>query len=132
MNISISRFLPMRAYQINGVLLTCFLTLGAYTAAGQSWDTDFAHLQKKISPPQERKKSGWLSAQVQAPEFFDNTNREFGTAAIREWGLLKGGFLFVDRLTRANRLYATQVYPARVNAANRIRDHARDYTLRTQ
>lgn len=132
MNISISRYLRMHAFRIEVVLLTLALSGSAVDVVGQSWEVDFAHVERRATHHAERRASRWLSAQIQAPEFFETSNREFGKDAIREWGLLKGTFLFVDRVSRSNRLYATQVYPARVNAANRIRDLAADYTLRAR
>jgi putative component of membrane protein insertase Oxa1/YidC/SpoIIIJ protein YidD len=115
----------MRGWPIN-VLIFC---AGLITSQAQTWEGDWQRLQGTLKP-QPVPREGVLAAQIQATTFFSDQNWEFGKSAIREWGMFKGSFLFIDRVLRSNRLYATQVYPARLNAANRIRDPASAYTLR--
>ncbi|MFT4736833.1 MAG: putative component of membrane protein insertase Oxa1/YidC/SpoIIIJ protein YidD [Cyclobacteriaceae bacterium] len=47
----------------------------------------------------------------------------FSQGAIKEHGLIKGGFLSADRLMRCNRASAMDVTPVRINNEGKIKDH---------
>jgi putative component of membrane protein insertase Oxa1/YidC/SpoIIIJ protein YidD len=76
------------------------------------------HVHKELSLPSKIAFSFYrsvLSEQISADCAFDLTCSRFSAAAIRRFGIIKGGFLTVDRLTRCHSSLSVETVPINFN-----------------
>ena len=71
-----------------------------------------------------------ISDQILNDCIYEHSCSNFSQGAFSQFGLIKGYFLTIDRLTRCNRASLVQIAPVRINNQGQIRDHWTDYTFR--
>jgi putative membrane protein insertion efficiency factor len=70
----------------------------------------------------------FISQHFSADCLYDPSCSEFSKQAVKEYGLLKGSLLSVDRLSRCNRIAATDLDPGMVNKkTHRFSDSIKRY-----
>ncbi len=80
--------------------------------------TKHDHAHKELSLPAKVAFSLYrsvLSEQISADCAFDLTCSRFSAAAIRRFGIIKGGLLTVDRLTRCHSSLSAEILPINFN-----------------
>lgn len=70
-----------------------------------------------------------FSEQIINDCIYEHSCSTFSQGAIKEWGLIKGGLLTLDRLMRCNRAAGLDFVPSYFNEKGRIKDHWSDYHL---
>lgn len=80
-------------------------------------------------PPKERK--------IEVHQFldtciYDHVCGEFTGGSIREFGIVKGFALTIDRRLRCNQLAKSQFLPVRINQKGKVIDHWKDYRIETE
>lgn len=73
-----------------------------------------------------------ISDQIINDCIYEHSCSTFSKGVYASFGLLKGTFLTIDRLTRCNRASASQILPARITKEGRIKDHWEDYARRSK
>ncbi|HEY8402059.1 MAG TPA: membrane protein insertion efficiency factor YidD [Cytophagaceae bacterium] len=126
------------------LLLLCLITFGTYA---QSAEIDLQLIEgTSVSEPQEVKKKykrqggGYvvihslftfyqkvISPQLSADCQYEISCSRFGRSLFEEYSLLKAFFLTADRLSRCNRIAASDVPAFRRNEAGKIIDHVHYY-----
>lgn len=70
----------------------------------------------------------FISQHFSADCLYDPSCSEFSKLAVREYGLLKGGLLTIDRLGRCNRIAATDLNMSSINTkTHRFSDDIKNY-----
>ena len=70
----------------------------------------------------------FVSQHFSADCLYDPTCSDFSKQAVKEYGLIKGGLLSFDRLSRCNRIAATDLNPALINRkTHRFGDSVKRY-----
>lgn len=77
------------------------------------------------------------SVGIQVHQFLDNCIYEhscgqFSGGAIRNFGVIKGLALTIDRRTRCSQLARGQFLPIRMNSKGLVKDHWTDYSFETK
>lgn len=57
----------------------------------------------------------YISQHFSASCLYDPSCSDFSKQAVKEFGLIKGGLLTIDRLNRCNRIAATDLDPGKLN-----------------
>lgn len=70
-----------------------------------------------------------ISDQILNDCIYEHSCSTFSQGAFSHFGIVKGYFITVDRLSRCNRASLIQVAPVRINEEGKIRDHWTDYTF---
>ena len=115
-------------------LIFLFLLLPSSVLHGQDVRDDFDLLLKgpQITgiPGSEVKFKGLLkvyhnyfSDQIINDCIYEHSCSTFSQGAINEFGLIKGGFLSIDRLMRCNRASGLDFVPSYFNEKGEIKDH---------
>jgi len=73
-----------------------------------------------------------ISNQIINDCIYEHSCSTFSKGAYASFGLIKGSFLTIDRLTRCNRASASQILPVRITKEGRIIDHWEDYARRSK
>ena len=124
------------------LIVLVFFAVGRANAQEMEQDLDriAEWVHKKNEPPVTDKGgffhgilkiySNHLSEQIINDCIYSPSCSTFSQGAIREYGIIKGFFLSIDRLTRCNNASRLQIAPVRVNSEGKVNDHWEDYTFR--
>lgn len=75
----------------------------------------------------------YFSKQISAGCLFNPSCSNMSKQLIKEFGLVKGVFLSADRLTRCNRIAATDVHAIRINPADqKIHENAKMFRVKSK
>ncbi|MDN4165413.1 membrane protein insertion efficiency factor YidD [Cytophagales bacterium LB-30] len=70
---------------------------------------------------------GLISPQIASNCIYEVSCSRFSSVLVQEFGVLKGGLLSLDRITRCNRVHHAESSPLRYSAEGRIRETISDY-----
>lgn len=128
-------------------LVILFLILGLTQLQAQSAEKDFSLLdlqEKTTEIKSARKARSWnplsigyqtgikfyqkvISEQLATTCAFELTCSRFSSAAVHEFGFVKGYFLTFDRLTRCSQIATLETYPIRLNQQHKIIETPADF-----
>ena len=63
---------------------------------------------------------------------YDMPCRDFYREAFREFGIIKGSFLSIDRMGRCSRLSVIETLPARLTSTGKVKERPADYRLKSR
>ena len=126
-------------YLIN--LIVGILFLSTKDGISQSFTSDILLLQQHQLKKSDQKLSTQkgtigllyrkhIHAQLGAQCYYEQNCFDFSKGSFREFGMLKGFFLSVDRIGRCNGISRAEILPSRLSRQNLIIETARDYRFR--
>lgn len=112
-------------------IISGFLVLFTLFCFGQELDKTKI-LRNHLAQRTEKKEI----ATIQIPQFLDTCIYgekcgEFCAGSIKEFGIIKGAFLTIDRRLRCNQLAKSQLLPVRFSEYGLVKDHWKNYRIET-